>query len=136
MKWLKSYKIFESVSLSEINDFHKALREIFLELEDDSYEISVSYSLYNDQFTVSIVNKPASEDCRGVIPTLAHSISYMTDYNFDFSLKIYWTEYLSEIGSGVETEEYSTFTSDRIEKEGLEVLNFYKDWDYIEIYFK
>lgn len=136
MKWLKSYKIFESVSLSEINDFHKALREIFLELEDDSYEISVSYSLYNDQFTVSIVNKPASEDCRGVIPTLAHSISYMTDYNFDFSLKIYWTEYLSEIGSGVETEEYSTFTSDRIEKEGLEVLNSYKDWDYIEIYFK
>lgn len=136
MKWLKSYKIFESVSLSEINDFHKALREIFLELEDDSYEISVSYSLYNDQFTVSITNKPASEDCRGVIPSLAHSISYMTDYNFDFSLKIYWTEYLSEIGSGVETEEYSTFTSDRIEKEGLEVLNFYKDWDYIEIYFK
>jgi hypothetical protein len=136
MKWLKSYKIFESVSLSEINDFHKALREIFLELEDDNYEVSVSYSLFNDQFTVSIVNKPASEDCSGVIPSLAHSISYMTDNNFDFSLKIYWTEYLSEMGSGVETEEYSTFTSDRIEKEGLEVLNFYKDWDYIEIYFK
>jgi hypothetical protein len=136
MKWLKSYKIFESVSLSEINDFHKALREIFLELEDDNYEVSVSYSLFNDQFTVSIVNKPASEDCSGVIPSLSHSISYMTDNNFDFSLKIYWTEYLSEMGSGVETEEYSTFTSDRIEKEGLEVLNFYKDWDYIEIYFK
>lgn len=136
MKWLKSYKTFEGVSLSEINDFHKALREIFLELEDDNYEVSVSYSLFNDQFTVSIVNKPAGEDCSGVIPSLAHSISYMTDYNFDFSLKINWTEYLSEIGSHGETEEYSTFTSDRIEREGLEVLNSYKDWDYIEIYFK
>jgi hypothetical protein len=136
MKWLKSYKTFESVSLSEINDFHKALREIFLELEDDSYEVSVSYSLYNDQFTVSIVNKPSSEDCRGVIPTLAHSISYMTDYNFDFSLKIYWTEYLSEIGRTGATEQSQLFTKELIEKEGLEVLNSYKDWDYIEVYFK
>ena len=136
MKRLKTFNLFESVSLSEINAFHKALREIFLELEDDNYEVSVSYSLFNDEFTVSITNKPGSEDCSGIIPSLAHSISYMVDNNFDFSLKINWTEYLSEIGSHGETEEYSTFTSERIEREGLEVLNSYKDWDYIEIYFK
>ena len=136
MKRLKTFNLFEGVSLSEINAFHKALREIFLELEDDNYEVSVSYSLFNDEFTVSITNKPGSEDCGGIIPSLAHSISYMVDNNFDFSLKINWTEYLSEIGSHGETEEYSTFTSERIEREGLEVLNSYKDWDYIEIYFK
>jgi hypothetical protein len=44
MKYIKSYKLFESVSYSELSDVESDLEDILLEAEDLGYETVVFYS--------------------------------------------------------------------------------------------
>jgi hypothetical protein len=95
MKHLKSYKIFESVE--QLEKIKSYLSQIFLELEDEGYEIEIEcqhfrsttsgstyYRTYIENpnlnsFKIKIGGKSVKED---ILPAIETSINYMSDEGF------------------------------------------------------
>jgi hypothetical protein len=85
MKHLKSYKIFES-SESQSEEIKSYLSQIFLELEDNGYDIDIEgrwMRTYNTEeltgFQISISGKEIEED---ILPTIQTAINYISDEGF------------------------------------------------------
>ena len=96
MKHLKSYKIFESSEIQS-EEIKSYLSQIFLELEDDGYEIDIEcqhfrstasgavyYRTYIENpnlnsFKIKIGGKSVKED---ILPAIETSINYMSNEGF------------------------------------------------------
>jgi hypothetical protein len=94
MKYIKSFKIFESSEEIKSEEIKSYLSQIFLELEDDGYVIDIEgrwLRTYNTAFgfpdsleeltgfKIKIGGKSAKED---ILPTIETSINYMSDEGF------------------------------------------------------
>lgn len=138
MKHLKSYKIFESSEIQS-EEIKSYLSQIFLELEDDGYEIDIEcqhfrstaigtvyYRTYIENpnlnsFKIKIGGKSVKED---ILPAIETSINYMSDEGFSN----YWI-ILQNFGklNFEELKNYFNVSSSLVNqpKRTLE-LNFYK----------
>lgn len=82
MRYLKSYRLFESFD-EEIKSY---LSQIFLELEDEGYEVDIEGRWLRTEtteeltgFKVIISGKDIGED---ILPSIETSISYMSSQDF------------------------------------------------------
>ena len=80
MKHIKGFKLFESFD-EEIKSY---LSQIFLELEDEGYDIDIEGRWLrteglNSRFKVNISGKDLEED---ILPSIETSISYMSNQDF------------------------------------------------------
>jgi hypothetical protein len=91
MKYIKSYKIFESSDESLSVEIKSYLSQIFLELEDEGYDVDIEGRWkpnwdrppYDSQdltgFKIKISGKIVKE---GILPAIETSINYMSDEGF------------------------------------------------------
>ena len=80
MKHIKRFKLFESFD-EEIKSY---LSQIFLELEDEGYDVDIEGRWLrteglNSRFKINISGKDIGED---VLPSIETSISYMSSQDF------------------------------------------------------
>ena len=98
MKYLKKYQIFESVkkhiTVEEYDQIVSYLNDVFLELKDDDYIVTISpkqknvFSFYKGiSLNIKTPNKEAfiSSD---ILDSLKHAVSYLSDIGFTESIKI------------------------------------------------
>ena len=112
MKYLK--KFFESdksyITLEEFNEIKSYLNDVFLELEDDGYEISIhQHYLYNYEYIYGIslsitkhsmsshrrvsYDNGVSFDSSDVINPIEHSVSYLSEFGLKLDkTSVYYTK--------------------------------------------
>jgi hypothetical protein len=111
MKHLKNWKIFEEIDIQMYDDIKDYLKEIFLDLEDQSYSVEIEkrgirtkagwekISAYRIEISklkkVNRVQVGESPDGvflgEEVLPVIEHAISYLADFEFN-QLQFFYKE--------------------------------------------
>ena len=113
MKHLKSYKVFETQDITHdlYNQIKSYLSNVFLELEDNSFEFILD--IEPNKIFIMIRKEPYYSDglkydffkTSEVLPTIEHTISYLSDidFNLDMIRALIKTE-IEETGSPIKWE--------------------------------
>lgn len=96
MKYLKSYSIYESVSMNQLIDY---IKDVLLELDDDLYLTKVWVVSKGESVSISIKKKMDTGysvvNVSDVLPTIEHILNYINDNNFKYSIKVqplWWSD--------------------------------------------
>jgi len=97
MKYLKSYKLFETIGYTELtDDVWNDISDILLELEDDGYQVhkdvadvlKVSNKLCEDVITIAILHNISYElKYSNIEEVIRGLIDYMTERGWQYSIK-------------------------------------------------
>lgn len=137
MKHLKSYRVFENKEITQdlYNQIKPYLSNVFLELEDNSFEFMLN--IEPNKIFIMIRKEPYYSDgflkydffkTSEVLPTIEHTISYLSDIDFNLDM----------IRALIKTEIEETGSDELLhppipQREPNTNLNYFIKWELITV---